>query len=203
MKLFQEFNMCRTHPAVYADKIERHKQYIYENQLSETGNDFAKYIYENTSLNGPKILLKDGPSKLIEFANILRNMEPLKEFKYNPDLCIPVQEKNSWTKKEVFSKLVKNKKLELKTNNISFHFDVGYADAETTAVLQLIDDNVFFKGKRRQHILGEKHLEIGITNMIDGRKNCCYITLLHNNMDRKNTDLYKSIVSSEYAELNN
>ena len=123
---------------------------------------------------------------MIEFAKLLRKMEPLPPLKYNTDLCIPVPDKNNWVRKEFYTKLVKNKKAELKNNNVSFHFDVGYVDAETSAVMQLIDDNIFFKGKRRQHLLGEKVYEVGITNMTDGKKNCYYMTFLHSN-DRKNT----------------
>ncbi len=125
--------------------------------------------------------MKDGPSKFYEFLEFLRKLEPLKELKLNSELNIPVPEKNDWAKKEYFSKLVHKKKKDLQNNNIYFHFDIGYNDFETSAMLQLVDDNVFFKGKRRHHLLGEKTLEVGITNGVEGRKNCGYVVLLHNN----------------------
>ena len=86
----------RTNPCQYADKVEYHLKFITENPKSEDPKlALTKYCYENTDVNGPKVLLINGPSKLLEIVNILRSMEPLKEFKYNQKLCIAVPEKDN------------------------------------------------------------------------------------------------------------
>lgn len=182
--------MCRTKPRDYADKIKRHVQYI----SADVSDENSKIIYENKDIKGPKVILKGGRKKLWDFIDLLRSMEPLNEIVYNPSLCIPIPEKKElWTKKEIFAKLILNKKRELKTNNISFHFDIGYNDVETNAILQLIDDNIFFNGKRRINLLSEHTLEIGITNKVEGRKNCCYVAITHDLEVKKNMTFNVSI----------
>ena len=154
-------------------------QYIKLNENTTENIQGNNYIYENTSIKGPKILLNQGLSKLSKFAEILKKMSPLKPLTFNSNLCLEVPiVKSDWVKKEVFMKLISNKKQELRVNKTSFHFDIGYLNAEISAMIQLVDDNTAFKGVRRKNILNEDAIEIGISNLSDGMKNCVYVFFL-------------------------
>ena len=200
-KLFSEINLCRKDPKNYALKLDKHRQYIMKdtrNTNSMTGSPSKlpesptkegreKYIYQNKWINGPRVLLNHGESKLDEFIQFLQTMSPLPELTYNDKLCILKLndiKSDSWHNKEDFSKLVKEKKNQLKTNNLNFLFDIGYNDVETCAMLMLIDDNKMFKGKRRDYLLDPKAKEIGICNKLDCRKNCAYILVLYSKDDK-------------------
>jgi hypothetical protein len=107
-------------------------------------------------------------------------MKPLHPIKYNESLNIEVpQDKTLWSKSEIYQKLFSKKKHELKTNNLLFQFDVGFIDPEISVFLQLVDDNVFFKGKRRKNLLREDITECGITNFFMDKKNCAYLIFLY------------------------
>jgi len=149
------------------------------------GNNF---IYENTNFKGPKILLNQGWTKLCKFADILKKMSPLKPLLFNPHLCLSIPKlKSEWAKKEVFMKLISDKKHELGVSKVAFHFDIGYLNAEISAIIQLVDDNTAFKGLRRKNILNEDALQVGITNLSDGLKNCTYIFFLKTQNDGTTT----------------
>lgn len=119
--------------------------------------------------------------KLNEFISFLKTMVPVPALTFNENLCISklngIRSEN-WANKDEFSKLVKEKKKFLKNNNLNFFFDIGYKNAETSAMLQLVDDNKLFKGKRREYLLDENAKEIGIANKLEGRKNCAYLLTL-------------------------
>jgi len=118
-------------------------------------------------------------TSLDSFIEILNKKDPLPPIEFNNTLCIKVPVMDKWFSKEEYGKLVKDKKKEMKTNNLKFHFDIGYNDVETSAVLQLIDDNKLFKGKRREYILDQSALQVGISNAVEGKKNCTYIVFLN------------------------
>ena len=125
MKLFEEFNECRTQPKLYAEKILQHMQYIKVNPSITENVQGNNFIYENNNIKGPKILLNQGWTKLSKFAEILKNMSPLKPLIFNPNLCITVpNQKSDWVKKDVFMKLISDKKHELGVSKVSFHFQI-------------------------------------------------------------------------------
>ena len=189
MKLFEEFNECRTQPKLYAEKILQHMQYIKVNPSITENVQGNNFIYENNNIKGPKILLNQGWTKLSKFAEILKNMSPLKPLIFNPNLCITVpNQKSDWVKKDVFMKLISDKKHELGVSKVSFHFDIGYLNAEISAIIQLVDDNTAFKGVRRKNILNEDTVQVGISNISDGMKNCTYVFFLKTNSDQTTTN---------------
>jgi len=141
----------------------------------------SSYIYENKDLKGPKILLNQGWAKVSEFVSILKNTKPLKPLTFNSKLCLDVpNSKSDWTSKEIFMKLISNKKKELKINKISFHYDIGYKHAATSAFLQLVDDNIGFNGNRRNNILNPEVTQVGISNITIGIKTCTYVLFKKN-----------------------
>lgn len=152
-------------------------EYIKVNQtLSDSYQPGSNYIYENDLLSGPKILLAEGWSKLSEFVEILKKLKPLKPLEYNHKLCLIVPtSKTNWTNREYFMKIIAEKKEELNIKKSCFHFDIGYNDAETSAILQLVDDNTGFDGNRRKNILNPDCIQVGISNMVQGLKNCTYV----------------------------
>jgi len=116
-------------------------------------------------------------------------MTPISKLDFNSSLCLNIPEKKSdWTNKELYSKLIEDKKDELNMSLIkyNFHFDIGYLDAETSAVLQLVDDNIGFKGSRRTNILNPEARQIGISNMVIGKKNCTYVLLAKDELKNVN-----------------
>lgn len=164
----------------------KHLSYIKANKSKDKNLPGRGYIYENKEINGPKILLSIGWSKLSEFADYLKTMKPLNPLVFNQNLCLKVPDsKADWANKEVFTKLIETKKKELNISLVkyNFHFDIGYLDAETSAILQLVDDNIGFNGSRRNNILKVDARQIGISNYVIGRKNCVYVLLARDELN--------------------
>ncbi len=155
----------------------KHLEFVKINQtVSDSYIPGSNYYYLNENASGPKILLASGWSKISEFVEILKRMKPLKPLEYNPKLNLKISSaKADWTNKEIFLKFISDKKEELKLNKINFHFDIGYLDAETCAVLQLVDDNLGFNGSRRKNILNSEVNQVGVSNVTSGLKNCTYV----------------------------
>jgi len=173
-------------------------KYIKQNKTLSDNIQGRAFIYENSDIRGPKILLNNGWSKLSEFVEVLRTMRPLKPLEFNPNLCLEIPSlKSEWSKKEKFLKLIEIKKMELDQDvKVSFHFDIGYNNAETSAILQLVDDNSAFKDVRRKNILNENNIQVGITNIFDGKKNCAYLLFL------RKIELHKITDSTAYTNSN-
>ncbi len=162
----------------------KHMQFIKTNPSITENVQGNNFIYEHAQIQGPKILLAQGWTKLSKFADILKKMSPLKPLEFNPNLCIRVPEnKADWSKKEAFMKLITEKKRELGVNKVAFHFEIGYISAEISALIQLVDDNNAFKGIRRKNILNEDAVQVGITNRVDGYKNCTYLLFLKQHIE--------------------
>jgi len=179
----------------------KHLEFIKNNQtLNKSNLSGSNYYYENQNLLGPKILLAEGWSKVLEFVEYLRSLKPLKPLEYNHRLCLAVpKSKADWTNREVFMKLISDKKEELNYRKIFFHFDIGYLDAETSAILQLVDDNTGFNGSRRRNILNPHVVQVGISNLVNGLKNCTYVLFYrneNNNNDNKHDDTSNNIKNS-------
>jgi len=171
--LFEEFNEMRTNPKEYSSKIENYIKFIKPG--TETKIPFV-FEYENI----PKISLQKGEVSFRSVITMLQTMEPLPPLEWMDQLCITVPEKSEdWTKKEVFNALIANKKKEILDSNVSenfgTHFDFASYIAEVSAVLQVVDDNVF-NGPRRNNILSPKFKYVGISQGKDKKRVCAYIT---------------------------
>lgn len=173
IELLREFNECRVDPKSYAKKIENHLAFIRKNHEPREGSLF---FYDKG--NGPKVSLSYGIIKFKECIDYLNTLIPMPPLKLCPDLTVKVPKAVSdWARKEVFRDLFKEKKdiLKDKYYNFQFHFDIGYIDAEISAVLQIVDDNQTFNGARRNSILNKDLHHVGISNQKNGKKNCVYV----------------------------
>ncbi len=175
----------------------KHMEYIKLNHsISDSNLPGSNYVYENYNLHGPKILLAQGWSKLSELVESLKNQNPIKPLEYNYKLCLEVpNSKSDWSNKEIFLKLISDKKEELNLKKTSFHFDIGYLDAETSAVLQLIDDNTGFSGSRRRNILNPNCTRVGISNIINGLKNCTYVLFVRSESNHEESTAITNTIS--------
>jgi hypothetical protein len=96
----------------------------------------------------------------------------------NNDLKLKIPKSfNKWADKNSLADLLAEKKVELgqKYKNYHFYFDIGFDDPEVSCVLQLVDDNLFFRGVRRETILNDELGYVGISSFKTGNKNCVYL----------------------------
>jgi hypothetical protein len=171
----RELNECRTNPAAYAAKVESHIQYIKVNPNTD-GNAKSTSLYDRDHM--PKVSLNSGVAAFTAFAQKLRTMNPLPEIEFRNELAVDVPvDPSTWTSKEYIANTINAKKLELKKDtdfkNFNFHFDVGSNNAETSFILQLVDDTPF-KGSRSKNILNPQFKYVGVRNSKIKNKNCGY-----------------------------
>jgi len=136
----------------------------------------ALFIYDRNG--GPKLSLAEGVIKWRECIEVLSYMKPLPPLDKDDELIVKVPKSEiNWAKKDVFTEILEEKKHELgeRYSLEHFHFDIGWGDPETSAVIQIVDDNKTFKNSRRTNILSKKASLVGISNQKNGNKNCVYI----------------------------
>ena len=144
----------RTDPGYYVEKIEKHKKNI------KNIDDFL--IYKENS--GIKIAIKEHNSFDLCINQLKELMTmPKLEIKDSLKISIPT-EKNKQLDKERMLELILEKKNmnEFTDKQFSFHYDVGSMNAETSCVLQLVDDNCQ-KKLRQKNILNPSFRYVGIT----------------------------------------
>ncbi len=169
----KELNACRLNPPSYASLVEKHMQYIVPNEDQNAKNK-AFYVREGM----PKISLLRGEEAFKEFAEKLRNMEPLSKLEYRSNLQIEIpQESSNWASKSTIADSVNKVKQEMKEvhcyKNFNFHFDIGSPFSEVSFVLQLVDDTPF-KGSRSRNILNPTFQYLGISSQKVKNKHCGY-----------------------------
>jgi hypothetical protein len=156
----QEFNLARTNPLKYAEKIEKHMLYI-----NSIRNQQKQKIYYYSNENYPKINLPRGESAFKECIKILRKIKHTTPLSYKSELSIEVPMKSdSLDIKDGMIYSFQNKKLEISKQYtcIGFHYDNCGLNPEISAILQIVDDsntNVF----RRSNILNSKYKYMGIS----------------------------------------
>lgn len=166
----REINECRSNPPAYAKKIENVLQFIKENK-EKGGGTFEKE-------GMPKVALNRGEPAFREFIEKLKTIEPLPKLEARDDLKVDINEDpQKWTDKNLISEAVNNRKAAIKDtsnyNAFNFHFDVGSPVAETSFILQLVDDTPF-KGSRQRNILNKDFKYVGISSLKVKNKNCGY-----------------------------
>jgi hypothetical protein len=167
----KEINECRANPAAYAAKVENVIQYIKANTEKGVGGTFEKE-------GMPKVALNKGEAAFREFALRLKGMQPLKPLEAREDLKVPIDsDPQKWTDKALISEAVNKQKAAIKDTSsytsFNFHFDVGSPVAETSFILQLVDDTPF-KGSRQRNILSPEFKYVGIQTLKVKNKNCGY-----------------------------
>jgi len=126
----------------------------------------------------PKISLNRGEPAFREFAQKLKETQPLKPLEARDDLKVLISEDvTKWTDKTTLAESVNKQKTVARQShgytNFNFHFDVGSPQADTSFVLQLVDDTPF-KGARSKNILNPDFKYIGISTLKVKNKNCGY-----------------------------
>jgi len=106
---------------------------------------------------------------------MLSRIPKMKELEYCEDIVIKVPEIN-YNNPEVISKLIidKNKEIEGKYYDLSFHYDICNLNAELSALLQIVDDTES-DYKRRNNLLSYNFGLIGVSVSRIGQKNCYII----------------------------
>jgi len=169
-KFLEELNLCRSNPGNYSEKVRNHMNFISHDIRSDKTDKFV-YCKEGC----PTIPLKRGIEAFEECIEILENCPSRDELEFAPDLNLLIpDDKNYWTNSEYLVNLISLKKSDLKNSQINaFHFDIGSSDAESSLILQLVDDNSF-NGIRRLNLLNAKYKYIGISHKVTSSVSCSY-----------------------------
>jgi hypothetical protein len=166
-------NNLRTNPKSLIPAIEEVIQHIKPNP-SGKGGDF---VFEKEGHQKSSLLR--GEPAFRETIEQLLKAKPLPELKFAEDIIVKVPEASAeWTKREIISQLLSEKKKENENKYIQngFHFDLGTSDPVISLVLQVVDDNNF-KGQRRNNLLSPSFKFIGISHKASGKtKFCTYLT---------------------------
>lgn len=146
--LLEEFNLARTNPSKYADKISDMIKYI---KLAKSGNGFIFHIPGKA-----KIGLPTGAESFQKAASYLRTLKPVENLKFSNDIMVDINDKQQDLTKDLIQELILHtrKKVVRKYPNFYVHLDV-IGDPEISGLLQIVDDNSFH-GRRREAILDSK-----------------------------------------------
>lgn len=153
--LFDEFNLARTNPKEYSNKISNHMKYI------RNEGDYMYYVEKN----GIKLKLHSQKQGFIDCSKFLSNSEPIHALQFNKDLIIdiPYDYSEQLDKEAMVEKALKKKKQLFCSNfTFGFHFDKGSVNPETSCVLQLVDDNCESR-LRRNNIMNHNFTQVGIS----------------------------------------
>jgi hypothetical protein len=152
--LINEFNLARTNPKEYSNRINFHTNFI----RKEGDNIYYVEKY------GIKIKLHCQKQGFIECAEFLSNSEPIPPLTFNKDLVIEVpNDRSEQLSKEAMVEKALNKKKQLFSTKMTFgfHFDKGSINPETSCVLQLVDDNCKTRS-RRNNIMNQNFDQVGV-----------------------------------------
>lgn len=163
--LIQEFNLVRSDPINYADKIEMMIKYIKPNYERKRSSAF---IFRKPGFD--KVGLPSGEDGFKNTIDILKKSQKLNELQWCDEIRIPLPEGIEDFNKEILQKIILTKRNELNGNypNFSVNIDV-ISDPETSALLQIVDDNTF-QGQRRETILDPKFKYIAVAQAKDKKK---------------------------------
>lgn len=184
--------MARTRPSEFAKLVIEQVAYIKEY------NKTTKSIYtpkrnsshnidseDNNRKNFSYVFLKDeickiglikGKDAFVEAANMLSLLNPMNPLTYQEDLNMQISDdKDDWVNKDYLELYLEDKSSYLPYKLFGFHFDLGVADALTSVILQIVDDNCF-NYQRRNNILNPMYQYMGIVNKKINNHFCVYLT---------------------------
>jgi len=157
----KEINECRTNPSDYCDKIENHiKKYIKNSPVNFFGNT-SSYIREGVS----KLLFKKA-ADFKEFANEIRDMQPLNKIEFRSDLQNHITHISN---SELSIDYINNYKYEFTITSrykslYYFKCKESYPDPETCFILQLFSDEYFVEGIESKNLFSLTTKKINILN---------------------------------------
>ncbi len=160
------------------------------NRVRENPQEFATKILDSIvhirvedgktifDADGTKVGLVSGEEAFRAAAQRLLDVSPAGPLEFREDLVIQVPEDSKeWKNNTLISQLLAKKKSEngSKYPDCTFNMDLGVSDAETSLLLQIVDDSPF-KGKRRENLLNPANRYFGISYLKQKSKFCCYVT---------------------------
>ena len=178
-----EFNLARTQPKNYIERVQTYMKYIKPNPEynKKTANTLLPYMFDKEGI--PKVALLRGEEAFTEFIAYLNTAIPMDPLQIRQEIAIrPLSKSDLQTKKEIIAELFINKKKELIEKyqyiykNLDFHYDYGTNNYEVSSLLQLVDDNNSNK-QRRNKILNRDYKYVGISYAkIKANRFCVYVT---------------------------
>ena len=164
--IFEQINALRENPQSFIDKIEKAKSRITIDE--KTGIKIYK--------SSVKVALNKGEQAFDEAIEFLKNTEPMKKLKFNPDFVVELPRNELAVKsKEYLMEQVKYK-IDSGIDIKSFWKDI-VSDAESCFILTVVDDSGLNDGNKRLDILNKDNKYIGITTVRIGRSFACYIVI--------------------------
>lgn len=160
-------NCVRSNPVFINEKIQEFMKYI--KQDKNTNKSF--FVVNNST----KINLLKGNEAFLSCCSLLNELSEkiknknlkLGQLEIKEDLKFPFPENNPslCNKKEYISEKINelSKKVQNKYKLKGFHYDMSPIDAETSLIMQIVDDNNS-NGKRRSAIFDDKIKYIGISH---------------------------------------
>ena len=164
--IFEQINALREDPQSFIDIIEKAKRHITIDE--KTGITIYK-----TSV---KVALNNGEPAFDEAINFLKNTEPMKKLKFNPDFVVdlPTNELDVKSKEYLMDQV--KIKIDLGMDIKSFWKDI-VSDPESCFILTVVDDSGLDDGNKRIDILNKDNKYIGISTVRIGRSFACYIVI--------------------------
>ena len=177
--LYEIINKIRTNPKDFIDKIK-----IYKEKIIRKDYQFLLPIEKEIF-----ITLNRGPKAFDEAIEYLNKLEPMNSLIMKNELKIDIDNtinnfEMNFTSFSFLEKIIKNKKKELEKNKKNykiegFHYDKSTNNAEISAILQIVDDNMG-DCSRRKNLLNPQFTYIGISCVNIKENVFCYYMLFAN-----------------------
>jgi hypothetical protein len=151
--MFEAINGIRTNPVEYSQKILELTDFIkVEDQ---------KVIFDR----GTRVGLNRGVDHFKAIAGQVSERAATSPLELKEELCVPIPENFDLKDKQWQEGILKSLKIdnEDKFSFYAVNIDVGSEHPETSLLLQIVDDNKIFNGKRRDNILNSNFKYVGIT----------------------------------------
>ena len=177
--LYEIINKIRTNPKDFIDKIK-----IYKEKIIRKDYQFLLPIEKEIF-----ITLNRGPKAFDEAIEYLNKLEPMNSLIMKNELKIDIDNtinnfEMNFTSFSFLEKIIKNKKKELEKNKKNykiegFHYDKSTNNAEISAILQIVDDNMG-DCSRRKNLLNPHFTYVGISCVNIKENVFCYYMLFAN-----------------------
>ena len=164
--IFEHINALRENPQSFIDVIEKAKSHITIDE--KTGIKIYK--------SSVKVALNNGESAFNEAIEFLRNTQPMKKLKYNPDFVIDLPKNELDVKSKEYLMDQVRLKIDSGADIKSFWKDI-VNDAESCFILTVVDDSGLEDGNKRIDILNRDNKYIGISTVKIGRSFACYFVI--------------------------
>ena len=167
LKIIELINNIREDPSGYADIIEDSIKYIFK--INDKDNPTKeRFIFKKEV----KVALNRGEPAFREAAEYLRTLDPLPLFKFKSDICIPLPENEDEINDHNF---LRKQVIQIKTKSkVDVYFKDLIKIPETSALINIVDDNCKDEGKKRMALLNKDLKYIGVSSKFIGNKFIAY-----------------------------